>query len=489
MSDQYLDELTLDPHDWDAMRALGHRMVDDMMTYLQNRREAPVWQPTPNEVTARLKQAVPLEPMGAEAAYEDFLGDVLPYVMGNTHPRFWGWIMGPGTPLGALADMLASAVNPNMGGGDHAANKVEAQVIAWCKTMLGYPSDASGLLVSGGSMANLVGLNVARYAKAGFDVRKEGLYGSPRRLMLYCSTETHSSILKAAESLGLGSNSVHFIPVNEHFQIKIEALQSAIATDRAAGHQPFCVVGNAGTTNTGSVDHLNALADLCEREDLWYHVDGALGALVALSPSLKPLMTGMERADSLAFDLHKWLHIPFEAGCVLIRSSEAHRLAFTLTPAYLKHTDRGLAAGELWFSDYGLQLTRGFRALKVWMSIKEHGLRKYAQIIQQNVEQAQYLTTLIERSPNLECLAPTALNIICFRYKAADLDDAALNQINEEILLRLQESGVALPSSTTLNNRYAIRVCITNHRTRREDLDLLVREIIALGETLVGVKA
>ncbi len=477
-------EMSLDPQDWEAMRDLGHRMVDDMLDYLRTRRENPVWQETPEAVKTRLKAGAPMEAQGAEAAYEDFVQDVLPYVMGNTHPRFWGWVMGPGTPMGMLADMLASGVNPNMGGGDHASSLVEAQVIDWFKELLGFPADSSGLMVSGGSMANWVGLVVARYAKAGFDVRKEGLYGSSRRLIVYCSTETHSSVRKAIEVMGMGSESLREIPVNEHFEINIDVLEAAITADRAAGHQPICIVGTAGTVNTGAIDDLNRLAAIAKREDLWYHVDGAIGALVALSPNYAALVEGAKRADSLAFDLHKWLYVPFEAGCVLVRSAETHRRAFSLTPEYLKHAERGVAAGSLWFSDYGLQLSRGFRALKVWMSLKEHGVHKYGQLIQQNIEQAQYLGWLVNQKPELELLAPVALNIVCFRYHIAGWDDAALNAFNEELLLRLQEGGLAIPSSTTLNGCYAIRAAITNHRSRREDFDLLVQEVLRLGHEL-----
>lgn len=479
-------EENLDPEDWQAMRELGHRMVDDMMTFLETLRDRPVWQPTPAEVKERFKGPIPTVPQGAEQAYEDFTNNVLPNIMGNVHPRFWGWVMGPGTPMGMLADMLASAVNPNMGGGDHVGNHVEAQVIAWCKEMLGYPAEASGLLVSGGSMANLVGLTVARNVKAGFDVRQKGLQGTPRRMICYASTETHSSVQRAIELLGLGSDSLHQIPVNADYQIDFAALEKAIVADRAAGLQPFCIVGNAGTTNTGAFDDLNRLADICQREGLWFHADGAFGALAALTPKLRPLVAGMDRADSLAFDLHKWLYVPFEAGCALVRSKEDHHRTFTLTPDYLKHGDRGLAAGDLWFSDYGIQLTRGFRALKVWMSIKEHGIEKYGRVIQQNVDQAQYLAQLVAANPELEILAPVSLNIVCFRYRDDKHDEAALNALNQELLIRIQESGIAAPSGTTLNGKYAIRVCITNHRSRREDFDVLIETVLRLGRELAG---
>ncbi len=483
-SPQLEAEIGLDPQDWAAMRELGHRMVDDMMSYLETVRERPVWQPIPAEVKAQFKQPAPTEAQGAAQAYTDFTEQILPYPTGNIHPRFWGWVMGTGTPLGALAEMLAATMNPNLGGVEHIANYVEAQVLDWCKQMLGYAADASGILVSGGSMANLVGLTVARNTMAGFDIREQGLQAAPRKLVLYGSVEMHSSLQKAVELLGLGNEALRKIPVNADFQIDIAALEEAIAADKAAGYQPFCIVGNAGTVNTGAIDDLSQLADICQREGLWYHVDGAFGALAALSPTLRPRLAGMERADSLAFDLHKWMYMPYEVGCTLVRNAEAHRRAFSLTPAYLTHGDRGMAAGSLWFSDYGIQLSRGFRALKVWMSIKEHGLDKYARMIEQNVAQCRYLTAQVEAAPELELLAPTALNIVCFRYVAPRMSDEQLNVLNKELLTQLQEAGIAGPSSTTLNGRFAIRVANTNQRSRREDFDILVREVLRLGRTL-----
>jgi glutamate/tyrosine decarboxylase-like PLP-dependent enzyme len=407
--------------------------------------------------------------------------------MGNTHPRFWAWFMGNGTPLGAVADFLAAVVNPNMGGGNHVANHVEAQVVDWCKEIVGYPKDASGLLVSGGSMANFVGLSVARYAMPGVDVRGQGVRAITRPLVTYASVEVHSCVQKAIESLGLGATSLRKVPVNGSYEIDVQALERMIEADRAAGERPFCVIGNAGTINTGSVDDLAALAEVCSRHGLWFHVDGAIGALLALAPQHRHLVRGMERADSVTLDLHKWLHVPFEAACALVRDRKAHRDTFALTPEYLEHTERGLASGSLWFSEYGLQLSRGFKALKVWMSIKEHGLDKFGRLIDQNIAQAHELAALLAARPGFELMAPVATNIVCFRYNPGAMTDEQLNVFNEELLIRLHESGVAAPSYTTLQNRYCLRAAIVNHRTVGEDLAIMVAELSRIaGEMRAG---
>ena len=477
---------TLDPENWEDMRRLAHRMVDDAVDYIRSARERPAWLPVPADVAARLQEPAPRDPSDPAEVYAEFQRDILPYPMNTTHPRFWAWYMGSGTVMGALAELLAATLNPNLGGGNHVAPLVEQQVIGWVRDMVGFPADASGLLTSGGSMANFTALAVARNASAGFDVRRAGVGAAPGPLTAYASTEVHSSNQKAIETLGLGSGGLRLIRARDDFTIDLEALRRRIEADRAAGCVPFCVIATAGTINTGAIDDLNAVADLCSDEGLWFHVDGAIGAVAVLADNVRERLAGMERADSIALDLHKWMHIPFEAGCVIVRDRDAHRDAFALVPEYLQREEggRGLASGSLWFSDYGLQLTRQFRALKVWMSVKEHGLDRFGRMMARNVEQAAYLAKSIEAAEGLELTAPVGLDIVCFRFNPGGLDTAALNSLNQAILAELQESGVAAPSYTTLGGAYCLRVAISNHRSTFEDFDLLVREVLRIGRAL-----
>lgn len=483
-------EETLDPECWDELRQLGHRMLDDMFTYFEELRNGPVWQPMPESVRERFRAPLPVEPQGSEQVYADFRDMVLPYVTGNAHPRFWGWVCGNGSGMAMLAEMLAAGINSSVDGFDDAGTYVETQVINWLKPMLQYPATASGILVSGCSVANFVALAVARNSLPGHRIKADGLPGmSP--LTVYGSTESHYSIQRAVQLLGLGTQAFRAVPVDADYRIDLRAVESTIEEDRAAGKSPLCLVGTAGTVNTGAIDDLDGLADIAARHGIWFHVDGAFGAWAMLSPAQRHRLSGLERADSVAFDLHKWMYFPYEAGCVLVRSGADHREAFSYSASYMTAATKGLAAGRAQhFTEYGPELSRGFRALKIWMGLKEQGADKFRRLIEQNIAQAGYLAELVSAAPDLELLAPVSLNVVCLRYcgsGAADdevVDDEVLNDMNRELLVQLQEGGIAVPSHTVLGGRYAIRVAITNHRSQRGDFDALVRELRRLGRDL-----
>ena len=484
------EERSLDPDDWEDLRRLGHRAFDDMIEYLQTIRDRPAWQPLPAAARQLFNEEVPRTSTPQDEVYAQIHEHILPYPTGNIHPRFWSWVGGTGTATQLIADLVASAMNSaGLGLDEVASSYVELQLLNWLKTLLGYPADASGLLVSGGSMANLVGLAVARTRLAPYDVRKTGVDTTNHpRLIYYASTETHSSVRKAIELLGLGSESLHLLPVNSDFTIDVDALQEAIAVDRAAGHLPACLIANAGTVNTAAIDPLHQLADIAEAEGLWLHADAAFGGFAKMSPQYAHLVDGLERADSLAFDLHKWLYVQYDCGCALIKSADVHKDTFSVTPDYLRKFDRGLASGPLNFSEYGVQLSRSFKALRAWTALKTEGSDRYGEQIGQNIRQAAYLTRLIDSHTQLELMAPTAMNIVNFRFVDDTVPANELEDLNAEILMQLHERGIAAPSSTVLNSQFSLRVAICNHRSRRSDFAALVDGVVAIGNELIEIR-
>ncbi|WP_114286798.1 pyridoxal phosphate-dependent decarboxylase family protein [Candidatus Halocynthiibacter alkanivorans] len=481
-------EETLDPQDWEALRALSHRIIDEAIEYTRDVRDRPLWQAMPKEVREVLNSPLPQDPKPLDEVYDLLSKNVMAYPMGNTHPRFWMWYMGSSNFTGALGDFLAAVQGSNLGGGNHAASLVDQQVVDWCKQMLGFPETASGTLVSGGSMANIIGLTVARNQMADADVRTEGVGALDRPLRFYGSDQLHSCHQIAVESLGLGSKSLRKIRSHPDCTIDIESLKFAITEDRAAGFNPACVIATAGTVNTGAIDDLQAIKALCQRENMWFHVDGCIGALIAIAPGNKSRVSGIELADSIALDPHKWLHAPFEVGCALIRDRDAHYGAFTLTPEFLEMTERGIASAH-WLHDFGLQTSRGFRALKVWMALQEHGVQKFGRLIDQNIAQAHYLSELICKTAGLELTMETSINIVCYRFDPGQTSEEDLKRINTEIMLQMQETGVAAISDTTVHGRHCLRAAINNHRTVATDLAFLVSETLRLGNAIVNASS
>jgi len=474
------EERSLDPENWDEARRALHQALDHCIDHWRDIRTAPVWRETPPEVKAQLQTALPAEPQDLAALVTQFRRDILPYGTGNLHPRFFGWVHGAGNLAGALGEMLAGFMNCNVGGRDHIGVYVERQVIEWCKAIFAFPATGSGILTSGTSMGTVIALDVARNAKAGADVQRLGLAAAPRRLVGYASHEAHSAIAKAFDLLGLGTEALRLVPADGEFRLSVEALAAMIAADRATGFHPAIVVASAGTVNTGAIDDLDAIAALCRAEGLWLHVDAAFGGLAVLVPAFRDRLASMRLADSIAFDFHKWLQVPYDAGGVLVRDAKAHRASFSARREYLA-AGRALAGGDPWYCEYGPELSRGFRALKIWFTIKAYGSDRLAAVIARNCRQAQHLGAAIAATPALELLAPVGLNIVCFGFRADGLARGDADALNADIVASLQRTGVAAPSTTHIGGRTAIRVCLTNHRTTTEDLDLLVRETVRLG--------
>jgi aromatic-L-amino-acid decarboxylase len=472
---------TLDPKNWGDTRALAHRMLDDMLDYTAEIRDRPVWSPIPDAVRARFHEDLPLQPADLGDVYRQFTDFIVPYATGNVHPGFMGWVHGGGTAVGMLAEMLAAGLNANLGGRDHMPIEVEHQVVEWVRQMFGFPGGASGIFVTGTSMANLMAVLVARTAALGQSVRQHGVGEQGALLTAYTSTAAHGCITRAMDIAGFGSDALRCIGVDRCHRIDVEALRARIALDRKSGFKPFLVVGSAGTVDIGAIDDLRALSALCREEQLWFHVDGAYGALGILAPALAPRLDGLESADSIALDFHKWGQVPYDAGFLMVRDGERHRETFAAPAAYLRRETRGLAAGSPWPCDLGPDLSRGFRALKTWFTLKTYGTEKLGAVIARTCALAGYLETLILAEPRLELMAPVQLNIVCFRYRAADA-----NRVNGDIVIDIQESGIAAPSTTLLDGQLAIRAAIVNHRTDTCDIDALISAVLEFGAQRSG---
>ena len=472
---------TLDPSDWAAFRRDAHRMLDEMLSHVETIRERPLWQPAPAATRARFDAPLPFEPRGLAVVLDDVRTHIVPYATGNLHPRFMGWVHGAGTPVGMLAEMIAAGLNMNCGGRDHIGIEIERQITRWMAAVMGYPATASGVFLTGTSMANFLAVLVAKVAHNGVGTRAQGLQGTAQPLIAYTSGEAHGCIAQAMELAGIGSANLRNIGVDDAGRMDVAQLRAAIDMDRAAGLAPFLIVGSAGTVNTGAVDPLLAISEIAAREHLWFHIDGAIGALAMFAPTLRPLFDGIAKSHSIALDFHKWGHVPYDAGFLLVADAAAHKRAFASPAAYLQRAERGLAAGDTWPCDLGPDLSRGARALKAWMTIATLGTKRIGEAIRSNCELAQYFASMIAAHPLLELRAPVALNIVCFSVRSSG-DTAAASALNRDIVLDLHEAGVAAPSWTTIDGCDVIRCALVNHRTTRADVDIVVDAITTRAE-------
>jgi aromatic-L-amino-acid decarboxylase len=479
----------LSPSDF---RRIGHRLVDDLANFLEGLPSRAV---SPGLTPAGARQliaprALPQTGSDPAALMAEATRLVTGFSLFNGHPRFMGYITSSAGPLGSLADLLASTVNPNCGswGLSPMATLIEAQAVAWIAELVDCPAGTGGLLVSGGNMANMLGFWAARAAHADWDLRGDGVDApGASRLVAYCSAETHTWIQKAADLSGLGTSAVRWIPVDSARRMDLSALSGHIAADRRAGLRPFLVVGTAGSVSTGAVDPLREIAALCREQRLWFHVDGAYGAPAVVAPNAPRDLEAMTDADSVAVDPHKWLYAPLEAGCALIRDPSKLRGAFSYTPAYY-HFDSADATPPPNYYEYGPQNSRGFRALKVWLLLQQVGRQGYAESIAEDIRLSQRLFELAAAEPELEAVTQ-ALSITTFRYLPAGVDAGAtaeLNALNERILDDLQRSGRAYVSNAMIDGRFLLRACIVNFRTTEDDLRELVKAVVEIGRAIIA---
>ncbi len=446
---------------------------------------------TRTEIASLFDESLPEEsqPMAS------ILREVEDKIFGNStlylSPRFLGYINSGGNQAAVLGELLASAVNQicAVWHFSPAASEVERRVIRWIAQFIGYPSEAGGCLLSGGSAGNLVGLAVARKLKAQFDTASLGMRGGPP-LTVYVSQEGHASIDKSMVLLGMGRNQLRKIPVRDDFTIDLDLLERQVTEDRKSGYYPICVVGNAGTTNTGSVDPLHALAEFCRKQDLWFHVDAAYGGPGAGTEAAGKLFRGLDQADSVVVNPHKWLYVQAEAACILVREPKALRHTFQVVADYLREESDAGADAPLDFKDYSPQLHRNFRALKVWMTFKAYGATKLRAAIESNIEVMRYLADRIDESQDFILLAPVPLSVVCFQYRTLDIsihgDQSYLDDLNSRLLDALEKDGRVFLSGTKIHGKRVLRACSVNHRLRREDVDFLLDVIRQLGRSMTG---
>ncbi len=479
----------------DDFRAAGHQLVDAIAAFLGSLRERPVTSgETPGQVRLALGHgALPEEGTSPGELMKETADLLFEHSLLNGHPRFWGYITSSAAPIGALADLLASAVNPNVGAWvlSPVASEIEAQVVRWIAQLIGYPTTCGGLMVSGGNTANFVGFLAARRKKLGAEVRTKGVRSmAGRRPRVYCSAETHTWIEKAADQYGVGTDGIRWIPTNAKLQMDLAALAKQVEHDKKDGDAPFLVVGTAGSTGVGAVDDLAALADICREHDLWLHVDGAYGGFAACLPDPLPDLAGLGAADSVALDPHKWLYSALEAACTLVRDPHDLTDTFSYHPSYYEFEEATEEAG-INYHEYGPQNSRGFRALKVWLGIRQVGRQGYVRMISDDIKLAAQLFHLAQEHAELQAFTHN-LSITTFRYVPPDLTTGSpeveryLNQLNEELLTKLQRSGEAFLSNALIGSTYVLRVCVVNFRTSLEDIEALPEIVSRFGRSIDG---
>ncbi len=462
---------------------MGNAAIRAVAEYYSALRDLPIRPSvTGRELRERLAADLPVEGAPFEELVSYLREELIPATRHNGHPRFFGYIASPGSAATALADLLASALNPNVTSWRSAPGPTELErgTIRWITEIVGYPQDAGGLFVSGGSMANLCGLAAARDALSSQPVTETGCRGLDRDLRVYVSEEAHFSIAKAAGLLGIGRRNVCPVPTNASLQMDTAALEARIDADLAAGALPICVVGSAGTVETGAIDDLQRLAAVAERHRLWFHVDASYGGFAMLAPSRRSLFEGIARADSIALDPHKWLYVPVDCGCILYREPDRARAPFAHNAEYTRVLGHD-ADEEFAFWDYGPELSRRFRALKVWMMLAHVGTRRLGQAIERNCRCAAHVASLVDASDDLEMLAPVSLSIFCFRYIPRDrrLSEEELDTLNRRILDLLQRGGSSYLSNARIGGRFALRGCVLNYRTTEEDMRVLLEDVRA----------
>jgi glutamate/tyrosine decarboxylase-like PLP-dependent enzyme len=463
----------------EEFRRLGYRAVDLLTQHFASFDTKPARLPVPDAVRrALMDRPSPVEASDPDALLDEIASTILQYPMGNGSPRFFGWVNSSAAPLAVLAELLAAGLNPSVAGGDHAATYVEHAVLRWMRHIVGLPQDGGGILTSGGSVANLVGLAVMRHVKTGGRVRSEGI---SEPLVVYTSTEGHSCIQKAIELLGIGHARLRRVAVDSAWRLDVGSLERLVVADRSAGLMPACVAASAGTVNTGAIDPLADIADLCEREALWLHVDAAYGGPAAMVPELAPLYDGLARADSIAIDPHKWMYVPVECGCALVRDRGAMRDAFSLVPPYLRDD-----AALPWFAEFGIQQSRGFRALKLWTALRQIGIDGYRRSIARDIAHARSLQRRLHDARDFEVVSAGPLSITCFRYLPERLSGRhdEIDRVNRALLDRVQREGRVFLTGTELHGRFVLRACIVNFRTREADLDALIAALREAGEAL-----